>query len=154
LSRRCNKKSTFLVTGASQDDLDKKAPIDIDYAYYACKFPILRNQIAHGKMLKEDPRRIAHLLLLDLYDCCQIVGHHPGASNALVALLQRVKPDIATYADVVEFAAIYAETMGKRPDDFYNLAQEFEEYILLLDRQATCDFLQELLGPRSSTGGA
>ena len=136
------------------DNLDKKPSIYIDYAYYACKFPILRNRIAHGHMLKDDPRRIAHLLLLDLYDCCQIVRSHPGTPNALVELLRRVKSDMATFADVVEFAAIYAETKGKRPDDFYNLAQEFEEYTLLLDRQATWDFLHELLGLRKELLGS
>jgi hypothetical protein len=125
----------------------KKVPIYIDYAYYACKFPILRNRIAHGRMLTGDPRRDAHLLLLDLYDCCRIVRSHPGTPNALVELLRRVKHDMATFADVVEFAAIYAETKGKeRPNDFYGLTQEFESLTLLLDRQNVWAFLQELLG--------
>ena len=92
-----------------------------------------------------DVRRVAHLLLLDLYDCCRIVCEHPGAPNALVKFLRRVKPDVATVADVVEFAAIYTETNGRPPNDFYGLDQEFENFLLLLDRQAVWNFLQELL---------
>jgi hypothetical protein len=119
--------------------------VHIDYVYYAFKFPVLRNRIAHGHMPSEDVRHAAHLLLLDLYDCCRIVREHPGAPNALVEFLRRVKPDLATVADVVEFAAIYAETHGEPPHDFYVLDQEFESFRLLLDRQVVWHFLQELL---------
>ncbi|MHB8203997.1 MAG: hypothetical protein ACYDHG_09885, partial [Desulfomonilaceae bacterium] len=114
--------------------LVRDTAVHIDYVYYAFKFPVLRNRIAHGHMLRDDVRHAAHLLLLDLYDCCRIVREHPGASNALVEFLRRVKPDLATFADVVEFAAIYAETNGAAPNDFYDLDQEFENFRLLLDR--------------------
>jgi len=87
------------------DALVRDTPVHIDYVYYAFKFPILRNRIAHGHMLRVDVRQAAHLLLLDLYDCCRIVREHPGAPNALVELLRRVKPDLATFADVVEFVS-------------------------------------------------
>jgi hypothetical protein len=130
------------------DELVKDISVQIDYAYYAFKFPVVRNRIAHGRMLPTNMRDI-HLLLLDLYDCCRMVRNHPGASNALVELLQRVKPDMVTLADVVEFAIIFAETNGERPNDFYGLDREFEELTLLLDNQALWDFLQALLhGPQ------
>jgi hypothetical protein len=130
------------------DELVKDTSIRIDYAYYAFKFPLVRNRIAHGRMLPTNMRDI-HLLLLDLYDCCKIVRNHPGAPNALVEFLQRVRPEIVTLADVVEFAIIYAETGGERPNDFYGLDQEFEELTLLLDSQVLWDFLHDLLsGPQ------
>lgn len=130
------------------DALVRDTPVHIDYVYYAFKFPVLRNRIAHGHMLRDDVRNAAHLLLLDLYDCCRIVREHPGAPNALVEFLWRVKSDMATVADVVEFAAIYVETDGEPPNDFYGLDQEFENFRLLLDRQALWNFLHKLLGPK------
>jgi hypothetical protein len=130
------------------DALVRDTRIHIDYVYYAFKFPIVRNRIAHGRVLTRDVRRVGHLLLLDLYDCCRIVRNHPGAPNPLVELLRRVKPDMATLGDVVEFAAIYAETNGERPNPFYGLAQDFENFERLLDRQAVWDFIHELLRAR------
>jgi len=138
--------------GSISDKLDalvRDAPIYIDYAYYAFKFPVLRNRIAHGRMLTSDVHRVAHLLVLDLYNCCRIVREHPGAPNALVELLRRVKPDKATLANVVDFAAMYAETNGEPPSYFYGLGREFDEFTLLLDRQTVWDFLEDLLGPQS-----
>jgi hypothetical protein len=132
--------------------LVRDTSVHIDYVYYAFKFPVLRNQIAHGHMISDDVRHVAHLLLLDLYDCCRIVREHPGAPNALVEFLRRVKPDLATVADVVEFAAIYAETDGEPPNNFYGLDQEFENFRLLLDEQAVWNFLQTLLGPKHVQG--
>lgn len=137
--------------GSISDKLDalvRDAPIYIDYSYYAFRFPVLRNRIAHGRMLTHDVHRVAHLLMLDLFDCCRIVREHPGASNALVELLKRVKPDKATLADVVNFAAMFAETNGEPPSDFYGLDREFDEFTLLLDRQTVWDFLEDLRGPQ------
>ncbi|MFA6224193.1 MAG: hypothetical protein WC647_17980 [Desulfomonilaceae bacterium] len=128
--------------------LVRDTAVHIDYVYYAFKFPVLRNRIAHGHMLRDDVRHTAHLLLLDLYDCCRIVREHPGAPNSLVEFLRRVKSDMATVADLVEFAAIYVETDGEPPNDFYELDQEFEKFRLLLDRQAFWNFLHKLLDPK------
>lgn len=149
-----------LLSGLSLDKLRKSGSISskvyelvndpsvrIDNVYYAFKFPVVRNRVAHGQTVPTEMRD-THLLLLDLYDCCRMVCEHPGTTNALVKLLRRATPGKATIADVVEFATIYAETNGESPNQFYGLDEEFTEFTLLLDDQVLWSFMQALLNGR------
>lgn len=130
--------------------LDRKHPGEIDFVYYAFEFPVLRNRVAHGRMLSGDLRRTADLLVLDLRDVCQVVSGHPAPANALVKFLRRVDPATATVADAVEFAVLLVETQGNPPDGFYNLAAAHDAMRLTVERGSVWSVLTSLEGKRDT----
>lgn len=136
-------------------DLLKINPGCVDYVYYAYEFPKLRNKIAHGHMIKEDVKRNAHLLLLDLEDCCKMVRDHSCVSNTLTNFLRAKHPDKGSVADVIEFAFIAAENNFQPPDEFYRLTENFEKFDCLVNSPVVWNFLTNLVdanGMDTSTG--
>lgn len=43
------------------------------YEYYAFRFPVIRNNIAHGKVIDNNHKHLAQMLLLDLYPVCNML---------------------------------------------------------------------------------
>ena len=126
------------------DALLRRGHVRIDYPYYAFKFPILRNRVAHGRLLAADLGRVAQLLMLDLHYACRVVATHPGPQNALVTLLRRCPhPLLTTVEEALNFAVVYADTDGKAPDPFYSLQAEFEAMKAVLDRPRLWAVLHE-----------
>lgn len=130
------------------DTLLRTKDVRIDYTYYAFKFPLLRNRVAHGRMLETDLHRTTQLLLLDLHDACRVVASHPGPQNALVQFLRNKTPMLASVLDAVGFAVLYAETEGEKPNDFYGLSDSFDEMLALLDRPLLWNALESLVTHR------
>lgn len=126
------------------DALIRKSDVRIDYAYYAFKFPILRNRVAHGRLLEPGIERTAALLLLDLADACHVVQSHPAAINAIVPLLRSIASP-PSIAEILKFAMLYAQSDGVRPDNFYGVDETFDQLVLLLDTQILWDFLERLV---------
>ena len=116
----------------------------IDYPYYAFRFPVLRNHVAHGHLPPGDFERTARLLLLDLQDVCRVVIKHPSASNALVRFLRQPRENQRIVADAVEFALLIAETDLRQPHQFYGLSRAYDEWRVLLSDAALWSFLEGL----------
>lgn len=120
----------------------------IDFVYYSFRFPVVRNRVAHGRVL-EDGDRTARLLLLDLLDACRTVCRSENPANLLVALLRRVARQSATVADALEFAILFVEVNGEQPDPFYGLGESFDEMKLMVEREATWRYLSDLADRRT-----
>jgi hypothetical protein len=114
----------------------------IDYPYYAFRFPVLRNHVAHGHLPPGDLERTARLLLLDLQDVCRVVIKHPSAPNALVRFLRKAREEQPTVADAVEFAVLVAEVDSQQPLPFYGLSGAYDEWKGRLSDAALWTFLE------------
>ena len=130
------------------DALTADALVNIDYTYFAYKFPVIRNRVAHGRMLAADSLRTGRMLLLDLRYCCRLVYSHRGARNAIVRFLRTTNSGEATTADCLEFAVLYAQVAGGKPDPFYDLEEEFTDFELLLEQEPMWKFLHQLVQAR------
>lgn len=91
------------------------------YEYYAFKFPVIRNNIAHGKVIDNNHKHLAQMLLLDLYPVCEMlvsddlpvmkslsllkdINNSTGDSvfNSLIEWLDLSEIDIPSYYDAAE----------------------------------------------------
>lgn len=98
-----------------------------NYAYYAYRFPRLRNTLAHGRLLNPaEVRRAAELLLLDLLDVAEHVAHSPSLTNTMVDLLRNASSQRAI--DVIKFGTLFADG-AKCPDVFYSLEEKYNEFM-------------------------
>lgn len=86
------------------------------YAYYAYRFPILRNRIAHGRIPKMD-QRAATLVLLDLRDVARMLVNEPTPLNRLVTLVRGMGAEPSP-PDVLRFAILLAQKKAAVPS-FY-----------------------------------
>lgn len=116
-----------------------------DYAYYAFRFPIVRNRIAHGRVLPGDGARTARLLLLDLLDVCDILRSLPLVTNRAVQLLESIPRGEPTMKDLVKFASLI-EPHGRIPplDPCYQLAELLAQMEASIQSQAFWTFLSSL----------
>ena len=55
------------------NQLTEKGDQNIDYEYFAFIFPVIRNRVAHGKLITNDLELNAWLLLLDLSYACDLL---------------------------------------------------------------------------------
>lgn len=58
------------------------------FEYYAFRFPLIRNKIAHGNLITEDVENLADYLLLDLYDVCLSLASLSLPINKIVSILR------------------------------------------------------------------
>src|SRR5690606_27690447 len=56
------------------DKLHEYLDLDLHYEYYSFRFRLFRNKVSHGRLTKKDVDELADLLLLDLYQVCQLVS--------------------------------------------------------------------------------
>lgn len=124
-----------------------------DYAYYAFRFPALRNHIAHGRILAGDRVRTARLLLLDLLAVCDILRSLPSTVNRLVALLRSVLPSGPTDKELLKFASLL-DPSGKAPslDPCYGMEELIGRMQVGVASEPFWDYLQHLAG--SQVGSA
>ena len=99
----------------------------IDYAYFAFRFPIVRNLVAHGKWRGEDEQRLADLLLLDLHGVCNLIADKDLPTNILVEHLRGIEGKGARWEDVVwclDALRKVPKTIDFRPHlDFHGLTK-------------------------------
>lgn len=109
--------------------LDKQNVNFNDYEYYAFRYPVLRNRIAHGDAHKTQ-REDAIMVLLDVCSLCRFIANDDTLPcNKLVSLTKRFLAPEATGGDKVAYARFVVANEGIRVPDFYGL-QKIEEGIL------------------------
>ena len=62
----------------------------IDYEYFAFKFPVIRNRVAHGKLITQDLDLNSWLLLLDLKYVCRLLLSPDLECNRKVAIVNKL----------------------------------------------------------------
>jgi hypothetical protein len=63
------------------------------YEYFAFKFPIIRNNVAHGRILNDNHEFLAQNLLLDFHSICEMfVSQHIPVMKSLSLLKEIEKP--------------------------------------------------------------
>ncbi|MBX2970565.1 MAG: hypothetical protein KF803_14440 [Cyclobacteriaceae bacterium] len=67
--------------------------IKISYEYFAFKFPIIRNRIAHGKKVKEDLYLLSWILLMDLNYVCDLFKSGHLITNKKIGLIENAFKD-------------------------------------------------------------
>ena len=69
------------------------------YEYFAFKFPIIRNNVAHGRILNDNHKSLAQNLLLDFHSICEMfVSHHIPVMRS-VSLLKDIKNSTDSKSD-------------------------------------------------------
>lgn len=76
------------------------------FEYFAFRFPIWRNRVAHGGMLGGAPERHATMFLLDLYDVVERLASDDLPMNRVVSLLRRIDPASPDLLDLVRFVLV------------------------------------------------
>lgn len=61
------------------------------FEYYAFKFPIIRNQVAHGEILSDELKLKAIMLILDLIPVCEMCCTDSIPINKKILLIRKVK---------------------------------------------------------------
>lgn len=91
-----------------------------DYDYYAFKFPVIRNKVAHGKIINKKVNHLADLLLLDLYDVCEKITSEELLINKIVDIL---KVDPKDMKDIIKYSIVKNIDIPK----FYELEDNIEK---------------------------
>ncbi|BAY01703.1 hypothetical protein H6G54_27155 [Anabaena cylindrica FACHB-243] len=85
-----------------------------DLEYFKFKFPVLRNKVAHGKIIEtQQYQHIASLLLLDLYYVCNCFflayPYVNTTDKKILATLEKVKSGTYTTSDIlkIKYAIFY-----------------------------------------------
>lgn len=75
------------------------------YEYYAFKFPVIRNSIAHGRMIDSSSKHLAQMLLLDLYPVCQMFVSDELPVMKSLSLLKNIdsENDDSVFTSLVEW---------------------------------------------------
>lgn len=69
------------------------------YEYFAFKFPVIRNNVAHGRILNDNHESLALNLLLDFHSICDMfVSHHIPVMRSL-SLLKDIKNSTDSKSD-------------------------------------------------------
>ncbi len=67
-----------------------------NFEYYAFRFPVIRNDIAHGKLLENsNEEETAMMLLLDLLDVCQLTFSESSPINKAVNLSKNISDNLS-----------------------------------------------------------
>lgn len=61
------------------------------FEYYAFRFPLIRNKIAHGNIITDDVNDLSDYLLLDLFDVCLSLTSLSLPVNKVVSILRQWK---------------------------------------------------------------
>ncbi len=114
---------------------------ELFYEYYAFNFRIIRNRVAHGLVLQAEVDELADLLLLDLYDICQLTVSPKILINqkisSITSINQNLKePDFKEVIKYLSFDKIEIPV-------FYNLYQQIDEIEKLFSCGEFWNFLEK-----------
>lgn len=121
----------------------------LELPYYLSDFRVLRNRVAHGRLVAEDEReRISALLLLDLMDVVEMTLDEALPVNAAVAAVRDAGPSHCHDERAAVALLNYARTVDGAASDprlpaFYQLGPAVDA---LLDRMRSPGFWSWLAG--------
>lgn len=112
-----------------------------DYAYYAFRFPVIRNHLAHGRLLTDEAESQARLLMLDLRD---VFGHVTDDDNDINALVGRLRRAAQEPQRKVDDALAISFFQDRGPPSFYGLDHVWNDLRALADSDQCVDFAAEV----------
>ncbi|MDP2688280.1 MAG: hypothetical protein Q8O62_13735 [Aequorivita sp.] len=95
--------------------LMEKGNSDVDYEYFAFTFPLIRNRVAHGKLIEQNLDLNSWLLLLDLKSSCEWLLSDKLPTNKNIHFINNLSDTIS----LVEFIKI-APIIQSGIDEFYS----------------------------------
>ena len=101
----------------------KRNPQYSNFEYYTFRFPLIRNKVAHGKLLEEDVDGLADYLLLDLYDMVKLLTSTSLPVNKAIAIIQLAHQDIKDVKRLVRYS-LYRQV---EIPAFYNLEDKITD---------------------------
>jgi len=88
------------------------------YEYYSFKFPVIRNQVAHGGIVADNLEHAAMMLLLDFLPVCSMTVIENIPINKSLHLIKKFNADPGAYEALIEWLPYY----GRVLPDFYDMA--------------------------------
>lgn len=118
----------------------------VDYPYYAFKFPILRNRVAHGKHIGGDTDEVADLLLLDLDHAASLLMSEHLPTNRHLSLIRDFKenPDSTN-------ALCYLIYDAPTVPDFYKITVTNSEIKTAVDKEEFWNHIDRVLQSGSAS---
>jgi hypothetical protein len=92
---------------------------EIDYEYFAFRFPIIRNRVAHGKLVDQNLDLNSWLLLLDLKYICDLMLSSTLEINSNINFISTLNE----HSDLLELLKL-APIIERGIDDFYTDVKE------------------------------
>ncbi|MBU9829935.1 hypothetical protein J1779_08310 [Rahnella sp. FC061912-K] len=133
----------------------------IYFEYYSFKFPIIRNVVAHGKLIEFDIEQAAIMLMLDLLPVCELAMSEEIPIIKKIKLLEKLlKDDFSYFPEYFEFSEVTIPDFYKLDTEIgvvegkYN-SLEFWEYLKAkvkkekienIDRSDTMSFIRKIHG--------
>lgn len=100
----------------------------IYFEYYSFKFPVMRNMIAHGKLIESNVEHTAIMLMLDLIPVFELSLSEEIPVNKKIVLLDKaLKNDFDSLVSFFDYLDIEIPS-------FYNRESELEEIIKMYNR--------------------
>lgn len=113
------------------------------FEYYSFKFPILRNLVAHGKLLQNNYEHTAIMLMLDLLPVCELSNCDDIHINLKIKLInESEKLDYDSLLNLIDFLDIEIP-------DFYLIEEKYEKVLKLYQKKEFWDYLKEKLSNNS-----
>ena len=98
--------------------LIEKGNTKVDYEYFAFIFPLIRNRVAHGKLIEQNLDLNSWLLLLDLKSACEWLLSSKLESNKNINFINNLNES----SDLIELIKI-APILKSGIDEFYSEAK-------------------------------
>lgn len=110
-----------------------------NFEYYAFRFPLIRNQVAHGNLIKDDVDDLADYLILDLFDVCLSLTSLTLPVNKVVSIIRQW-----SHSKTHKYAVRYALYREKIVPPFYKLEDTIVEIKESIVDRSFWDYLLHL----------
>ncbi|HLT32181.1 MAG TPA: hypothetical protein VKZ98_00195, partial [Aquaticitalea sp.] len=129
------------------DKLHEYLDLDLHYEYYSFRFRLFRNKVSHGRLTKKDVDELADLLLLDLYQVCQLVSTDKLDLNHKRFVIHELNKNLKVpdYKYLMQYLLL---DKVKIPA-FYKLDMQINE----VEKLITCDKFWDFLDKEITHGG-
>jgi hypothetical protein len=118
-----------------------------NFEYYAFRFPLIRNRVAHGNLITKNVADLADYLLLDLYDVCLSIISPTLPVNKVVSILRSWDHDRDNRKLQVKYC-FYKELMIP---PFYKLEDIRIDVMDKIIQRPFWDYLHQLINSGQST---
>lgn len=86
------------------EQIIQRNPQYSNFEYYTFRFPLIRNKVAHGKLLNENIDDLALYLILDFYDVCKLLISSSLPVNRAVSLVRLAAQDLNDLKPLVRYS--------------------------------------------------
>lgn len=100
----------------------------ICFEYYSFKFPVIRNMVAHGKLMEGDVEHTAIMLMLDLLPVCDLSLSDEIPTNKKINLLKNVLDnDFDSLIEMFDYIDVGISEFYEREDDLIAALSKYKE---------------------------